>query len=256
MAEDLYAGDYPPEVPGSENVMSGLTQKVQTKQPLGRRPPAFDKRKFGYDRLAGMSGNPVQWHVSKDDRMEAREAGIWLNRIHAAFGLNRAQPEELEAFNKSLFFCHTINSGSVLQPGRSKLYVRGEAFPFDTVVKMLGVNIRRFFRAFADDVREVNKEVLADYTPFNAEKAERHDWLIEVAADRGLARHPDLAHDSADKCLGLSHAERMAVANSKVSVFANIINAADRLNSSARVIGSDPYDSTNMKTVAGAAASE
>jgi hypothetical protein len=143
-----------------------------------------------------------------------------------------------------------VNSGSVLQPGRSRLYVKGEQFQFDEVVRLLGTNIRRFFRAFADDVREVNKEVLEEYTPFDPEKKERHDWLVEVANDRGLARFPDLAHDSADKCLGLSAAERMALASSKVSVFSTIINSADRLNSSSRVIGSDAYDSTNLKSIA------
>lgn len=248
-AEDLYAPDLPIEEPVSGIPTSGLTQRVEASERLGRRKPVYDRRLFHYDKMAGMAAKPVTWHVTKDDRMEAREAGEALQRVYELFGLQNALPEELEAFNKSLFFCHTINSGSILQPGRSVLVVRGESFPFATVVHMLGADLRRFFRTFADEVRAVNREVQNQYDPYDPEKRERFEWLMEVASERGLARYADLAHDSADKCSGLTHAERIALASSKVGVFSSIINAADRIDANARTIGLDGYDSTNKTTV-------
>lgn len=229
---------------------SGLTQHVEHEAPLGFQGKRFDARKYRhYDKLAGMSASPVQWHVTKDDRMDAVTAGEKLHEIHQMYGIAREQPEVIEAFNNSLFFCHTLNSGSVLQPGRSKLIVKNNEFDFAEVVRKLGVDLRRFFRAFADDVARVNSAVLEQYNPQDIESTEKHTWLMEVAADRGLIRHPHLAHDSSEKVSHLTPGERAAVAASKQGVFATIINAADRHTSNARMTTSDDYDSTNKITV-------
>lgn len=215
---------------------------------IGRAMPAYDRRKFKYDVLAARQETPVDWHVTKDDRMEAGEAGDKLDQIHKLYGIDRENPGVIKAFDDALFFCHTINSGSVLQPGRSVITVRGTDMAFRQVVTYLGNDIRRFFRAFADEIRVVNRRVLESYDPQNIEAVERHSWLMEVASDRGLMRHPDLAHDSSDKCV-LTPGERAAVSNSKVSVFGTIINAADRFNSNARMSTADDFDSTNLTTV-------
>lgn len=240
--EDIYAPD-PYGAAQASASGPGLTQRVEKEPTIGRPLPRWDKRKFRYDRFEALSGTQVSWHVSKDDRMEASEAGLVLHRVHGLFGIQTENPVILEAFNKSLFFCHTLNSGSILQPGRSKLYIKGQAFDFSQVVRFLGDDIRRFFRAYADEVREVNKEVLHSYNPYEPDSVERHSWLVEVATERGLLRYPDLAHDSADKCSNLIPAERAALAGSKQGVFANIVNTADRIHSNARVVGPDGFDS-------------
>lgn len=210
--------------------------------------PLYDKRKYRFDYLAARQTGHIPWHVSKDDRMEASEAGLMMERLQRLYRIDRENPSVLMTFTDALFFFHTVNSGSVLQPGRSKIYIQGQEFDAYMAISYLGVDVRRFFRAFADDVRRVNKKVLEDYDPYDPEAVERRNWLIQVASDRGLMRYPDLAHDSSDKC-DLTPSERMAVANSKVSVFHTIINAADRFNSNSRTTTSDDYDSTNLTTV-------
>lgn len=215
---------------------------------LGKIKPAFDRRKFRYDVLQALKDPEIPWHVVKSDRLEAEEAGDRLHHIHKMYGIERENPNIVKAFDNALFFCHTVNSGSVLQPDRSWLIVRGDKFSFGPVITYLGTDLRRFFRSFATEIMEVNKKILADYDPYNPTNAEKHDWLLEVAMDRGLMRFPYLAHDSSDKC-SLTPVERAAVSSSKTSVFGSIINAADRFNSNSRMATSDDFDSTNLRTV-------
>lgn len=230
----MYAGASP--TGGSGGFGRGLHKAMPKKEQIGRAIVQWDERKFGHDRFAARAGNPVFWHVSKDDRMTATEAGRWLNRIHEMYGVQREEPEIVEAFNNSLFFCHTVNSGSTLQPARSTLTIKGTEFPFIHVVEVLGNDIRRFFRAYADDVKEVNQSVLDNYDPNDWVSKEKHSWLVQVAAERNLLRYPHLAHDSSDKCLMLTPVEQAALAASKAGVFANIVNMADRTHANARVL--------------------
>jgi len=203
-----------------------------------------DRRKIRHDvNAAALKGGSLTWHVSRDDRMEATQAGDTLEDIHKLFGVDRESEAVIDAFDKSLWFCHTVNSGSTLQPGRSVLYVRKDGrvynFPFQRVVDMLGVDIRRFFRAFADECRLVNREVIAGYTLDDVEAKEKYDWLMEVAHQRNLSRHPELSHDTADKCSDLRPDERAALAASSVSVFSSIVNSADRMKANSRVVSID-----------------
>jgi len=228
---------------------SGMTRKLEAaEQRIGRAKDVYDKRKFNYDVIQAIKDPDVPWHVVKADRLEAADAGEKLHHIHKMYGIERENPSIIRAFDNALFFCHTINSGSVLQPDRSWLLVRGDRFSFLPVITYLGTDLRRFFRAFAEEIKEVNKAVLDDYDPYDVNKAEKHSWLLEVAMDRGLMRFPYLAHDSSDKC-ALTPVERAAVSVSKTSVFGSIINAPDRFNSNSRGGTSDDFDSTNLKTV-------
>lgn len=246
-ADDLYNPQTSKSADGGR--YSGFTKVVESDAPrIGRPPPAYDRRKFKYDVLEARKLDLVPWHITKDDRMEAEEAGAKLNILHRLYGIEKENPDILQAFDNALFFAHTINSGSVLQPGRSDLIVRGTHMTLQIAISYLGNDIRRFFRAYADEIRAINKQVLAGYDPADIEAVEKHGWLMEVAADRGLFRYPDLCHDSSDKCI-LNPAERAAVSNSKMSVFGSIVNAADRFNSNARMTTSDDFDSTNLVTV-------
>lgn len=211
----------------------------------GRGKLIYDRRKYNYDVVRGKAA-ALAFETSKDDRMSAGEAGRMLERIHAVFGIDREVESVLHAFDRALFFSHTVNGGSVLTPGRCTFSVPGvtETFSFSQVRDVLGVDQRRFFRAFADDIAEVNKDVLRAYDPADVVRAEQWGWLQQVAHDRGLSRYPHLAHDSADACLGLSPGERAAVAASKASVISTTNNSADRLRANSRVQSADNYDST------------
>lgn len=216
----------------------------------GRPPVGHDPRKFKYDVTRGMGAN-LGFEATKDDRMSAAEAGDMLDRIHRVEGVDREVEGFLRAFDKALFFCHTVNGGSVLAPGRANFSIPGasQVFSYEKIRDMLGVDQRRFFRAYADDIADVNKEVLRDYDPYDPVSAEQWGWLMQVAYDRGLHRFPHLAHDSADACLKVSPAERAALSASKVLVISTSNNSADRLKANSRVASADGFDSTVGKSV-------
>jgi hypothetical protein len=211
---------------------------------IGKGPVPYDKRKFKYDMYRAQA-TKVAFAVSRDDRMSAEEAGSKLHEIHEMFGIAKEEEHVIKAFDDALFFYHTLNSASVLQPGRAKVWIAEHQFDMQEVVTKLGNDNRRFFRAYADEIRDVNKAVLADYDPYDPVKAEKHGWLMQVALERGIHRHPYLAHDSADACINLSIGERIAISNSKKLVISTTINAVDRANANPRVNSGRGYDSTN-----------
>jgi hypothetical protein len=224
---------------------------------FGRGPIGPDKRKYKYDMLRART-TKVAFAVSRDDRMSAEEAGFMLDNIHQKLGIARVDESLLMAFDRALFFAHTVNSGSVLQPGRARIFVdqldtvsggQPAQFDYNNVLKMLGNDVRRFFRAFADDVLEVNKAVLAAYDPYDPVSVEQHGWIVQVATERGLQRYPYLAHDSADACLNINTTERLALINSKRAVLSTVANSADRAFGNPRVQTADKYDSTTGDTL-------
>jgi len=184
------------------------------------------------------------WTISKDDRMSAVEAGDMLQSILKVYGFDRAAEHEIEGFVHAMFFMHTVNSGSTLQPGRATMTVGGVAIDYIQIVRKLGTDIRRFFRAYANEIRDVNLEVLASYDPYDPVSAEYHGWLMQVATERGLQRYPALAHDSADACTDLTPGERGAVAASKRFVLATVDNSADAMIANPRTGGQSKFNST------------
>lgn len=242
------AGRIQIEVPGRSGGI--FTEDVGGPTLVGRGPVAPDRRKFRYDVLRG-KGEGVGFEATKDDRMSAEEAGEMLHRIHQRLGVDRELEGVLRAFDAGMFFCHTVNGGSTLAPGRAKFRVPGVStdFDFGMIRDLLGVDQRRFFRAFADDIAEVNKAVLRSYDPYDPVSVEHRGWLMQVASERVLSRYPHLAHDSADACLSLSPSERAALAASKVQVISTSNNAADRLSGNNRTKSADNYDSTVGKSI-------
>jgi hypothetical protein len=232
--EGLYHGAAAPST-GGPSAGPGITREVRQKEVFGRRP-IVDSRIFRHDVLEARASPPVSWHLTKDDRLPAEEVGDKLQEIYKMFGVQYATPAEIEAVNDAILFAHTINSGSVLQPGRSKVKIKGNEFQYLDVVEFLGTDLRRFYRTLADDVRRVNKKVLAGRADAdNIEAQERYQWLIEVARDRDLSRYPDLAHDSSGACWGLTPNESAAISAAKKGVFSSILNTADTISSNSRV---------------------
>jgi len=133
------------------------------------------------------------------------------------------------AFDKALFFEHTVNGASLLQPGRGVLSVGDSEFELAIVKTALGVDQRRFFRAFADEISAVNREVLDAYDPHDPVAAERHGQVMQVAVERGLQKYPYLAHDSSDAGLSLSVEERIALMQSKRVVLESTVNNVDKI---------------------------
>lgn len=172
---------------------------------------------------------PVTFGASRADRLDATEAGELLHRIHTLVGVDSEPENVLVAFDKALFFEHTINGASLLQPGRGSLSVGSSTFELSIVKTALGVDQRRFFRTFADEIASANREVLDAYDPYDPVTVERHGQLIQVAVERGLQKYPYLAHDSSDACLTISVEERIALMGSKRVVLESSVNNVDKM---------------------------
>jgi len=234
----------------SEQAAGTQTRTVQAPtRRLGKMMRTYDPRKWGaMDMARGITAN-VAYEVTRDDRMSPGEAHKKLLHIWGMYGIERASEGDQLAFTRGMFLCHAVNSGSVLQPARSKIFVRGNEFDYKPVVDYLGPDQRRFFRAYADDVRKELLRVLGNYDPDDFNMVDVHSWIQEKAVDRGLQRVPDLIADSASACTGLGLAERSLLNRSLNLVLSSVINAADSMQARAKPISADQFDSTNGQRI-------
>lgn len=177
----------------------------------GRGPVPIDPRKFRHDVLRGITQGPLSFNATKVDTMDAAEAGQRLHRIHVHFGIEAEAENRINAFDNALWYQHTVNGASQLQPGRGSLFVDGVSFDIEPVKKILGEDLRRFFRAYADEVVDCNRRILSDYDEYDLEAKEKAVRVLAVAVKRGLSKFPHLAGDSSEAALNLSHEERSAV---------------------------------------------
>lgn len=210
--------------------MTGVTRTVSvTGHVVGKGVVPRDSRKFRYDTTRARVLPALEYGATKADRLDAAVAGDLLHRMHQVLGIDKEGEDVLRAFDCALFFEHTINGASMLQPGRGSLFVRETEFELRVVKEILGNDQRRFFRAYADDIADVNREVLDGYDPYNAAACERRGQIIQVAVERGLQKYPYLAHDSSDAGVRLSLEERVALAASKRLVLPTVVNNVDKL---------------------------
>jgi len=198
-------------------------------QGWGRGPVAVDRRKYRYDVRRGKAMPALAFSASKSDRMDAEDAGDLLHRLHVAFAIDRETENRIEAFNNALFLEHTLNGASLLQPGRGTLKAGGVQFDIQIIKSVLGVDQRRFFRAYADDIAEVNKKVLKEFDPMDPEAAEVFGQMSQIAVERGLVKFPHLIHDSADAGVTLSFDERNALLASKRYTLRANVNNVDKV---------------------------
>lgn len=193
----------------------------------GHGPAGRDKRKFRYDITAAQTRKQLPFGASKVDRLDPERAGDLLHRIHKVFEIDREVEERIWAFDQGLWYEHAVNGGSTLQAQRGVIRVEDVEFDIPVIVKILGVDARRFFRAYADEIASCLKAVLDNYNPFEPESAEMYAAIMQVAVARGLQKYPHLVHDSSDAGVELSIEERMALQASKKYVIASTVNAAD-----------------------------
>jgi len=182
----------------------------------GKGPVAVDSRKYKYDRVRALAQVPVSFSASKVDRLDAEEAGEVLHRLHVALGIEAESEERLHAFDCALWWQHVVNGASIMQPGRGALVVDGMSYDIHDCLRTVGASqLRRFFRAYADDIVEVTRGVLQGYDPYDVVAVEKHGQLMQVATARGLHKYPEFAFDAADACLHMSLEARRAVLASK-----------------------------------------
>jgi len=251
--EDMYANPDVIPMPGSDQSGSGNDPSVGAirrgdgagkAKGWGKGPIPVDKRKYRYDVTRGRSAGLKGFTVTKVDRMSAVEAGNVLEEIHKMFGIGTESESRLYTFDRALWFEHSINGASLMQPGRGEIVVDGVSFDIQPLKIKLGIDQRRFFRAFADDIAQVNKEILDSYDPYDVESVEKVGFIRQIAAARGLQKYPHLIHDSSDACLDLSYDERAAVANSKRVVLESSSNQADSMLAARVPARASPYVGT------------
>lgn len=210
---------------GSRPVVVG---EEATSAGWGRGPVPVDPRKYRYDRMRALASPAVQFTATKADRLDAEEAGDVLHSIHCALGIEREDEARLAAFDAALWWQHTINGASVMQDMRGSLSVGGMEFDISDILSVIGTHrLRRFFRAYADEIVEVNRTVVEGYSPYDYVAVEKHGQLMQVAAERGLHKYPELAFDAADACTKISSDARRALAASKAHVIPRL-NGTDR----------------------------
>jgi len=198
----------------------------------GRGPVPVDPRRYKYDRMRALSQVPVSFSATKVDRLDAEEAGDVLHRIHVMLGIEAESEERLFGFDCALWWQHILNGASIMQPGRGVMVVDGMSYDIHDCLRAIGAaQLRRFFRAFADDIVDVARGVLRGYDPYDVVAAEKHGQLMQVATSRGLHKYPEYAFDAADACLQMSLEARRAVLASKALVLPKM-NTTDRMSGS------------------------
>jgi len=197
----------------------------------GRGPVPVDERKFKYDVMRARGMPAVPFAVSKVDRMDADEAGDMLHRIHVIFGIETEDETRIDAFTNALFLQHTLNGGSILQPGRGVIRVEGVEFDIQIINKLLGPDARRFYRAYADEIAEANDRLIHTHDPMDPVSSEMFGQLMQVAHERNLQKYPKFSHDSSDACIHMTIEERNAVRVSKRLVLLRTVNRADAVES-------------------------
>lgn len=196
----------------------------------GRGPAAIDGRKFKFDLIRAKTQPALPFSVSKVDRLDADRAGELLMRIMTAFQIQHEDETRMYAFMNALFFQHTLNGGSILQPDRGVLRVDGVEFDMAVIKTILGIDSRRFYRAYADEIAEVNQRVIDECDPLDPVSMEMYGQLIQVAHERGLQKYPKNAHDSSDACIHMTLEERRAVLASKRLTLLGTVNRADMID--------------------------
>lgn len=181
---------------------------------------ARSNARYGYTVTDQMRANPfaVRVVVTKEDRMDDATASAKLNDLRAHLGVAGLPGSKLWAFDSALWFCHTLNGASSYSDGRAVFGIDGREFKYAEVLSFLGADTRRFFRAFADDIRNVNAFVLDYHDADDHEAIARRDDLLRTAYARGMSKHPEYCHDSADACSNLTIGIRNAIAESKEAV--------------------------------------
>jgi hypothetical protein len=231
-AEQSAATDQTPRRGAAKTAVGvgGVTRDAgRTPRVIGRGPVPNDKRKFKYDRAQARGMSALSFGVTRADRLTAEEAGEVLHRLHVQFGIDRETEDVLCAFDKALMFEHTVNGASLLQDGRGYLEVADTKYELSIVKRILGHEQRKFFRAYADDIADVNQEVIDAYDAYDPASVEKHGQLMQVAVERGLQKFPHLAHDSSDACVRIGVEARTALMASKRSVLEVSVNKADQV---------------------------
>lgn len=195
----------------------------------GKAISDVDPSMYPFNVVAGSrSGNAII--AGRDDRLSPKDASAKLALILESFGLMAEPHEFCYDFTQAMFVAHALNGASIVGPGRANFFVGGYPYSYGTVIKILGPDARRFFRAYADDIAKAVSKVLESYDPSDHDSVRMCGQIRSIAVVKQIVQFPYLIHDSADACVKLSPAEIAAVNRSKGLVLNDTPNAVDSLN--------------------------
>jgi len=237
---------------GSEGVPGNQFTRVVEDARREGRPGLVSGRSrlHAYDRVEGLANSNLRFEVDKTDRMPVAEAAATMVRIHQAHGVSRSMEGFQYGYDHALFICYAINGSSQAGPmERVKFAVmneQGEAqsFEYATVPKILGIDFRRFFRTYANDVVDACHQLYFGCNFEDPIQVEMRDLMIQVADNRNISRFPWLIADCVDAATNLNTAQYAAAMASKQSVIATATNAVDRRNLALPIRTMDGYDSS------------
>jgi len=231
-----------------------FTREVQDQHRVGRSglQRGGNRRLWRYDRDQGAANATLKGGTDKADRTPIEEAARLMHTIHVAFQVDKQMEGYLYDFDSSMFICYTLNGGSQFTPTeRVQFYVGTpsengytDAYSFSTVYSILGVEFRRFFRTYANELIEACRQAIYR-CDFNDEEAvEKRKLLLLHAQARGVTRYPHLCADCTDAATDLSVNEYHAVLSSKQVVLANTANSVDKRSSAFPMRSADNFDSS------------
>lgn len=209
--------------------------KVLPKQPVvkanARRMPRLDRRKFNYDVVNAYKSKKIDSYAPVANKMSPQEAAKKLDLLHEAARIHDQPEDVLWAFDRALFLQHAFNGASVAQPERGEIVVEAKdadnndvRLDMADVLRILGVDSRRFFRAYADVTADILRDILEKYDPDDLQMVDDYGRIQTIAVQRGLMNYKYLIHDSADACVNLSPEEVVAVLESKQRVLTTSSN--------------------------------
>lgn len=194
----------------------------------------------GIDVTAALA-RPLGYSATSNFEMSKDQANLVMAALLNRLGLANELDNTKFYFMQALQLCFAMNSSSVQMPDRATFTVytvagdgvrEGRVFNlFTDVMMVLGNDARRFFRAFADDTRQVLENLQTavlkgpsghDENGLDEYDARLDEWkvILSVANKRGLTRTPCLVHDSAESCSNLTATDRAYLNASKTTIFA------------------------------------
>jgi len=240
---------------GPQRSAEGLTRRVESEVRVGRSGLDTGRsRLFRYDRIQGLAGAQLKCETDQADRMPDVEAVAMLQSIHEAYLVSNEVESYLYDFDHAMFLCYAMNGASQVGPYERVGFrvvrhddsgtVRFSNFDYLTVAALTGVSMRRFFRAYADEVVVACRKLYFQPDHNDPMQMELRARMVLLANDRGVSRHPYLIADCADAATNVSLVEHSTIVASKSSVIASSTNAVDQLNSSVPIRSMDNFDST------------
>jgi len=230
--------------------LEGLTTSAEDDGPvrigssIGRR---VRRKPIGFDRNAALMTTHVYVSVvTVAGIMDDHEGERMCIGLQRAFEVHTQMPEVKQAFMDALFLCMAFNGTSVLVPTERVTFgfndgTMTHTFSAVRLYQILGEDVRRFARCFADDILVLTR-ALFDIDDVTNEAVQELAGIGRIIAyKRGVSLMPWLFPDCLDAATNLTMQERDLYTKSKQAVIGNSANVVDRRVTTAKIQSADGH---------------